>query len=145
MVLLPAAILTMDANDTPRLSWYGRGHERTPMYRTLVEDMHFEDVLGEDYGPTSVTLNRKYRLDYIAVKTPKGGKVEACYEPSRRVKLVGLQEGKKVLVDEGDGHGTQPPIYGPPLPAIGHQGPMPSDHMPIAATLQITYHPGTSR
>lgn len=56
---MSVSILCRDGNDTPRLRDYGRGEAYTPMYATALA-LGWKDLLGEDFAPTSITLNRRY-------------------------------------------------------------------------------------
>lgn len=55
---MSVCMLCRDGNDTPRLRDYGRGEAYTPMYATALA-LGWKDLLGEDFAPTSITLNRR--------------------------------------------------------------------------------------
>jgi len=168
-------LIMMDGNDTPHLSCYGlhrtkageeeeegceRGEEGgkayTPMYQAMKEELHYVDCLGEDYGPTSITLNRRYRIDYIWAKVGgeggeresggevcvSGGKEEGKNKvvlekievtPAMDVRLAGANNGDKVLVSREEE--AIKAVYGLPLPAIEDQPCIPSDHLHVSAHL----------
>jgi len=163
-------LIMMDGNDTPHLSCYGPhravvgeieeggkegGKVYTPMYQTMAQELGHVDCLGEDYGPTSITLNRRYRIDYIWAKMgvegkgKEGGKkdergdVEGRGEkmvlekvevtPALDVQLAGFKNGGKYLVSH-DEEATEA-VYGLPLPAIEDQPCIPSDHLHVSAHL----------
>jgi|EP00624_Nannochloropsis_granulata_P000196 hypothetical protein len=125
------------------------------MYQAMTQELGHVDCLGEDYGPTSITLNRRYRIDYIWAKVGgkekgrEGGgkdgrgdaegrgekmvleKVEVT--PALDVQLAGVQSGGKYLVPH-DEEATKA-AYGLPLPAIEDQPCIPSDHLHVSAHL----------
>ena len=132
-------VLLMDGNDTPSLAAYGRGDALTPFYKALVTELGWTDLLGQDYGPTSITLQRRYRIDYVMAKAgdPSVYKIGAKSQPALEVKLVGIdpETGEKVLVERGEE--AQKAVYGAPLPAVGSQPAIPSDHLHCSATITI--------
>lgn len=134
-------VLMMDGNDTPHLAAYGPhrcaagGGAHTPMYRALTQELGWRDCLEEDYGATSITLARRLRIDYVLSKDARGGRlVEAESTPALDVRLAGLDaEGRKVLVPREEEAARA--VYGLPLPAIGGQPCIPSDHLYVSAHL----------
>lgn len=134
-------VLMMDGNDTPHLAAYGPhrcaagGGAHTPMYRALTQELGWRDCLGEDFGATSITLARRLRIDYLLSKDAPGGwLVEAEAPPALDVRLAGLDaEGRKVLVPREEEAARA--VYGLPLPAIGDQPSIPSDHLHVSARL----------
>jgi len=168
-------LIMMDGNDTPHLSCCGPyrtsagaegqkgceggregGKAYTPMYRAMTQELGYVDCLGEDYGPTSATLKRRYRIDYIWAKVgEKGGGVEGRGEecvsggkeggwnkvvlekievtPALQVRLAGADSGNIFLVSR-DEEATKA-VYGLPLPAIEDQSCIPSDHLHVSARL----------
>lgn len=137
-------VLMMDGNDTPHLSAYGPhrssgggsggggGGPHTPMYRALTQELGWRDCLGEGFGPTSITLARRLRIDYILAK---GGDLRGAEAtPALEVRLAGMDKaGKKVLVSREE-EGARA-VYGLPLPAVGDQPCVPSDHLHVSARL----------
>lgn len=140
-------VLMMDGNDTPRLTDYpGRGDGLTPMYETALR-LGWHDLLGPDYAPTSITLNRRYRIDYIWAKVASSAvsqpacRVEVARPPvpALQVRLVGLdpKTGEKVLVPPEDEEDRA--VYGAPLPAVGCQPVVPSDHLHCSCWVRISW------
>lgn len=135
-------VLLMDGNDTPHLAAYGphrstagRG-AHTPLYRALTQELGWVDCLGEDFGPTSITMARRLRIDYIMAKEapPAGTLLKAEATPALDVRLAGVDEdGSKVLVHREEEAARA--VYGLPLPAIGDQPCIPSDHLHVSARL----------
>lgn len=141
-------VLMMDGNDTPHLAAYGPhrcaagGGAHTPMYRALTQELGWRDCLGEDFGATSITLARRLRIDYLLSKDAPGGRlVGAEATPALDVRLAGLDaEGRKVLVPREEEAARA--VYGLPLPAIGDQPCIPSDHLHVSARLTFAAEEG---
>ena len=133
-------LIVMDGNDTPHLSTYGEhrqnGETHTPMYKAMTQELGYTDCLGEDYGPTSITLNRRFRIDYIWVKPAERIRLEGMeVTPAMEVRLAGQDNGDKILVSREEEE--ERALYGLPLPAIADQPCIPSDHLHVSARLQF--------
>jgi len=158
-------LIMMDGNDTPHLSCYGPHRARvekegekkgceegkeggkayTPMYRAMTQELGYRDCLGEEYGPTSITLSRRYRIDYIWSKVGgeagssgegEGGENKVVLEkvevtPALDVHLAGANNGDKFLVSREEE--ASKAVYGLPLPAVEDQPCIPSDHLHVSA------------
>ena len=178
-------LIMMDGNDTPHLSCYGPhrtsaeakeqegckggkegGKAYTPMYRAMTQKLAYRDCLGENFGPTSITLNRRYRIDYIWGKMggngggreggeevcASGGKEEGKikvvlekieFTPALDVRLAGANNGDKFWVRREKE--TTKAAYGLPLPAIEDQPCIPSDHLHVSARLTFRVDPHGGR
>lgn len=131
----------------------------TPMYHAMREKMGYVDVLGEEFGPTSFTLQGRSRVDYIWV-TGEGQRVsggeswetgdglalgkerregvfleDVDVSPAMDVRLAGEEGGQLFLV--GKEEEREKAMYGLPLPAVEDQGCIPSDHVPVSAKLRF--------
>jgi endonuclease/exonuclease/phosphatase family metal-dependent hydrolase len=115
----------------------------TPFYHTMTQDLGYLDLLGEDYGPTSITLHRRLRLDYIWIKPPPAKEEEGIkiakvdFVPALTVRLAGVDEkGQKILLEKGEEEKAA--VYGLPLPEIdGEQACVPSDH--LHTSVKVTF------
>lgn len=131
----------------------------TPMYLAMREEMGYVDVLGEEFGPTSITLQGRSRVDYIWV-TGEGQRVsgkkswetgdglaigkerregvfleDVDVSPVMDVRLAGEEGGQMFLVSKGEER--EKAVYGLPLPAVEDQECIPSDHVPVSAKLRF--------
>ena len=110
---------------------------------------------------TTLTLNRQLPIDYILTKgvaVDSEGVVPAVFRSASGasaihatssakpllglpdsvppVRLIGLTPtGERVLLPEGQVTGA---VFGPPMAALDSQPDIPSDHLPIRATITLT-------
>jgi hypothetical protein len=135
-------VLMMDGNEAPHLAAYGPhrcapgGKAHTATYRALTQELGWKDCLGEDFGPTSITLARRLRIDYILTKDSASTKLQAVEAtPALDVRLAGVDQttGRQVLVPREEEAAKA--VYGLPLPAVGEQPDCPSDHLHVSARL----------
>eukprot|EP00667_Euglena_gracilis_P006343 EG_transcript_6395 len=132
-------ILLGDLNDVPDVAAFGRPPQATPMYTALVGSGGWEDCSGQSHPPTTFTLNRQYPIDYILLKRPAGSEaLRYSVDPPRKVQLVGRDDrGGLHLLPYSQTEGA---VFGPPLPPVGTQPAIPSDHVPLTATFWLTPH-----
>ncbi len=144
-------VLMMDGNEAPHLAAYGAhrcaagGGVHTAMYRALTQELGWRDCLGEDFGPTSITLARRFRIDYILTKDSASTKLQAAEAtPALDVRLAGVDKnsGRKVLVPREEEAAKA--VYGLPLPAVNEQPDCPSDHLHVSARLTFAVVGGGS-
>jgi endonuclease/exonuclease/phosphatase family metal-dependent hydrolase len=137
-------LLLGDMNDAPDHSYYGEVAPRHTRFYAEATRQGWQDcfatVPGVSRPPTTATLSRRYCIDYILTKAGGGGgadiAIDARGDPVPPICLVGLdKEGKRVLLPEGVTAGA---VCGLPLGACGGQAAIPSDHVPITATVTIT-------
>ena len=155
-------IVMMDGNDAPTLSAYnGRGDDDTPLYQSIKRN-GFEDLLGKTYPPTTYTLNRAYRIDYLLMNTgikashDMENKIEkensdnigvdskskpkysiSSIMPHTPIRLATIRSSsspEKILCE-----GEMKPLYGLPLPSVGDQDEEGSDHIPIYADISFDF------
>ena len=151
--VITPTIVMMDGNDAPTLSAYdGRGDKETPLYESI-QKTGFVDLLGKLYPPTTYTLNRAYRIDYLLMNTgiKASRDLNNCIEQeiengaeskkflissimpptSIRLATIDSANSSEKILCEGD----MKPLYGLPLPAVGNQDEEGSDHIPIYADI----------
>mmetsp|Transcript_20109 Transcript_20109/g.61009 ORF Transcript_20109/g.61009 Transcript_20109/m.61009 type:complete len:719 (-) Transcript_20109:83-2239(-) len=160
---LHAEIVCGDFNDAPNLAWYeGRCNETdpssaaappTPVYDFMVREQGYLDALGQVEGrrtPTTFTMARSYPIDYIMVRRPDHGAsgggggsggggsfgLAARADDVQRVRLATRcgASGDLELLPYGTSRGA---VTGTPMPAVGEQPTVPSDHVPVSATVDI--------
>eukprot|EP00993_Chasmostoma_nieuportense_P007362 NODE_815_length_1846_cov_149.984293_g761_i0.p1 GENE.NODE_815_length_1846_cov_149.984293_g761_i0~~NODE_815_length_1846_cov_149.984293_g761_i0.p1 ORF type:complete len:559 (-),score=156.76 NODE_815_length_1846_cov_149.984293_g761_i0:169-1809(-) len=126
-------VLLGDFNDVPTLATYGRPDGPSPVYDYLVNESGWQDAFKPPHQPTTFTLNRQYPIDFILFK-PNDRCLTVAPDPVQLVRLVGVVDGRPQLLPPHQYHAA---CLGPPMPAVDDQGPVPSDHVPITATLTM--------
>ena len=135
---IDGTVLLGDLNDAPSLAWFGRGEEETPVYAHLTREARFVDAMLEgrdpaslERAPTTVTLERAVPIDHILLR----GEIDARPDKVQPVCLAARDEaGALVLLPEGVREGA---VTGTPMPPCGAQRIVPSDHVPVSATVRL--------
>jgi len=130
------SILFGDLNDAPNHSFYSPNSDRlTAAYAELTKAGWIDSAPGGNSVPTTYTLNRCFPIDYIMFKAQS--RFECKLDEVQQFQLVGYDEhSQKVLVAPG----SKDAVFGPPLRALGGQPAIPSDHVPITATVFLSRH-----
>eukprot|EP00968_Pinguiococcus_pyrenoidosus_P018489 scaffold1944_cov241-Pinguiococcus_pyrenoidosus.AAC.3 len=152
-----AEVVCGDFNDAPNFAWYeGRGDfpdpsspdvPTTPVVEYMTQAQGFMDVLADVDGrrtPTTYTMARSYPIDYIFVRQPELRGGDAAPASLLEVKADDVQQIRLARQSRSTGTlellpfgASEDAVTGTPMPAVGTQDTVPSDHVPVSATLRF--------